>query len=47
MHIDRIDHLVLTVRDTEITCDFYAKALGMEVIVFGEGRKALRFGRHS
>lgn len=45
MRIDRLDHLVLTVRDLERTCAFYAEALGMEVIAFGEGRKALRFGR--
>ena len=45
MKLDRIDHLVLTVRDIEVTCDFYVRALNMEVIVFGEGRKALRFGQ--
>ena len=45
MRIDRLDHLVLTVRDLERTCAFYAEALGMEVITFGEARKALRFGR--
>jgi catechol 2,3-dioxygenase-like lactoylglutathione lyase family enzyme len=44
MHIDRIDHLVLTVRNIEQTCDFYTRALGMEVITFGSGRKALAFG---
>jgi catechol 2,3-dioxygenase-like lactoylglutathione lyase family enzyme/ketosteroid isomerase-like protein len=42
--IERLDHLVLTVRDVEVACDFYAKALGMEVVTFGAGRKALRFG---
>jgi catechol 2,3-dioxygenase-like lactoylglutathione lyase family enzyme len=45
MHIDRIDHLVLTVRDVEATCEFYARVLGMGVITFGAGRKALQFGR--
>jgi catechol 2,3-dioxygenase-like lactoylglutathione lyase family enzyme len=45
MNIDRIDHLVLTVRDIDVTCDFYANALGMQVVTFGEGRKALHFGR--
>ncbi len=40
-----LDHAVLTVRDVERTCDFYARVLGMEVITFGEGRKALRFGK--
>lgn len=45
MPIDRLDHLVLTVRDLQATCDFYARVLGMEIITFGEGRKALRFGQ--
>lgn len=44
MKLDRIDHFVLTVASIEATCDFYTKALGMEVITFGEGRKALVFG---
>lgn len=42
--IGSIDHLVFTVRDIEATCDFYRRVLGMEVVAFGEGRKALRFG---
>ena len=44
MKIDAIDHLVLTVRDIEATCAFYGKVLGMQVVTFGEGRKALAFG---
>jgi catechol 2,3-dioxygenase-like lactoylglutathione lyase family enzyme len=44
MDIERIDHLVLTVRDIETTCAFYAGALGMKVVNFGRGRKALAFG---
>ena len=43
--IECLDHLVLTVRDLEITCRFYADVLGMEVVTFGKGRKALRFGQ--
>ncbi len=43
--IDRLDHLVLTVRDVDATCEFYARVLGMQAITFGEGRRALRFGR--
>jgi catechol 2,3-dioxygenase-like lactoylglutathione lyase family enzyme len=39
-----LDHLVLTVRSIEATCAFYARVLGMEVVTFGEGRKALTFG---
>ncbi|OOG28633.1 VOC family virulence protein [Thioalkalivibrio denitrificans] len=44
IRIRALDHLVLTVADIEATCDFYVRVLGMEVITFGEGRKALRFG---
>ncbi len=42
--IERIDHLVLTVKDIGATCAFYRRALGMTVATFGEGRKALAFG---
>jgi catechol 2,3-dioxygenase-like lactoylglutathione lyase family enzyme/ketosteroid isomerase-like protein len=45
MSIDRLDHLVLTVRDLDATCDFYRRVLGMDVVTFGAGRLALRFGR--
>ena len=44
MNINRIDHLVLTVNDIESTCSFYKRVLGMEIVVFGSGRKALSFG---
>jgi catechol 2,3-dioxygenase-like lactoylglutathione lyase family enzyme len=43
--IDRLDHLVLTVRDLEATTDFYQRALGMRRETFGAGRVALHFGR--
>lgn len=45
MQVDRLDHLVLTARDLEATCAFYAQVLGMEAVTFGEGRRALRFGQ--
>jgi catechol 2,3-dioxygenase-like lactoylglutathione lyase family enzyme len=45
MDIARLDHLVLTVADIARTCDFYERVLGMQVVTFGEGRTALRFGR--
>ena len=45
MHMDRIDHFVLTVADIRATCDFYSRVLGMSVVTFGQGRKALLFGR--
>lgn len=44
MNIERLDHLVLTVRDVEATCSFYHRLLGMEIVEFGGGRKALVFG---
>jgi catechol 2,3-dioxygenase-like lactoylglutathione lyase family enzyme len=44
MRIEVLDHLVLTVADIDRTCDFYERVLGMEPVVFGEGRHALAFG---
>ncbi|MGI5223927.1 VOC family protein [Actinoallomurus sp. CA-142502] len=45
MRIDRLDHLVLTVADMDATVEFYVRVLGMEEVAFGEGRRALAFGR--
>ena len=44
MKVDRIDHLVLTVRSIETTCEFYSRVLGMRIVTFGAERKALAFG---
>ncbi|GLR82252.1 VOC family protein (plasmid) [Azospirillum oryzae] len=44
MRIARIDHLVLTVASIEATCAFYSDVLGMEVVTFAGGRRALSFG---
>jgi catechol 2,3-dioxygenase-like lactoylglutathione lyase family enzyme len=44
MQIEGLDHLVLTVADVGRTRDFYERVLGMEPVVFGEGRHALAFG---
>lgn len=44
MQIDGLDHLVLTVADVEASCAFYSRVLGMAVVTFGQGRKALAFG---
>ncbi|ENW08577.1 VOC family protein [Acinetobacter beijerinckii] len=44
MKVSHLDHLVLTVADIEISCQFYQSALNFEVITFGENRKALKFG---
>lgn len=46
MHIDRFDHVVLTVADLDATIGFYTRVLGMEAVTFGEGRRALAFGRN-
>jgi catechol 2,3-dioxygenase-like lactoylglutathione lyase family enzyme len=46
VELDRLDHFALTVRDVEQSCAFYEKVLGMARAPFGEGRVALRFGRH-
>ena len=45
MEIERLDHLVLTVRDIERSVAFYVQVLGMSEIRFGEDRRALAFGR--
>jgi len=45
MRIESLDHLVLTVRDIDLTCDFYSRVLGMRVDTFAGDRKALAFGR--
>jgi catechol 2,3-dioxygenase-like lactoylglutathione lyase family enzyme len=44
MKVVGIDHFVLTVRDVGVTCDFYARVLGVEVEEFEGGRRALKFG---
>ena len=45
MRIDRIDHIVITAFDVERTIDFYTRVMGMKAITFGQGRRALEFGR--
>ncbi len=44
MQINRLDHLVLTVKDIDKTVDFYVSVLGMEKEIFKENRVALKFG---
>ena len=44
MKIERLDHLVLTVKDIAITVQFYVTVLGMEKEEFGAGRLALTYG---
>ncbi|MEY4363233.1 MAG: hypothetical protein RLZZ24_585 [Pseudomonadota bacterium] len=45
MVIQRLDHLVLTVKDIAATSAFYQRVMGMGEVTFGEGRKALSFGQ--
>ncbi|MEE8145311.1 MAG: VOC family protein [Kiloniellales bacterium] len=45
IEIQSLDHLVLTVRDVDASCDFYERVLGMSRVTFGDGRLALKFGR--
>ena len=45
MRVERLDHLVLTVADIDTSCAFYQRVLGMQVVTFGQGRKALAFGQ--
>lgn len=42
--INRLDHLVLTVKDLDKTIDFYTRVLGMEKEVFKGSRIALKYG---
>jgi catechol 2,3-dioxygenase-like lactoylglutathione lyase family enzyme len=44
MKIERLDHLVLTVKDIASTVQFYVTVLGMEKEEFGAGRLALTYG---
>jgi catechol 2,3-dioxygenase-like lactoylglutathione lyase family enzyme len=50
LSIDAIDHLVLTVRDVEVSAAWYARVLGMAredrpAPAGGLGRTSMRFGR--
>lgn len=45
LKIARLDHLVLTVKSVEKTCNFYSRVLGMKVSRFGEGRVSISFGQ--
>jgi len=44
VQILRFDHIVLTVADIGLSCRFYERVLGMQVVTFAGGRKALAFG---
>lgn len=44
MNITGLDHIVLTVKSIERTCDFYEQMLGAQVIKYNGGRTALGLG---
>ena len=44
MHIKRLDHLVLTVKNIKASSAFYTKILGMKAVAFQGGRQAVVFG---
>jgi catechol 2,3-dioxygenase-like lactoylglutathione lyase family enzyme len=44
MKIDSLDHLVLTVKNLDVTCAFYSKVLGMKIVTFEADRRAVSFG---
>ncbi len=44
MHTFSLDHIVLTVSDIDVTCEFYERVVGADIVAFGNGRRALQFG---
>jgi len=44
IQISQLDHLVLTVQNIDKSASFYQSVLGMEKILFGNNRVALKFG---
>ncbi len=42
--ISSLDHLMLAVSSIDVTCAFYARALGCEEVRFGRGRRGLSCG---
>jgi len=44
MYINKLDHIVLTVKDIKTAIQFYTGILGMEAVHFEENRQAVQFG---
>ncbi len=44
MRITGLDHLVLTVRDMDVSVTFYSDALGLTPVTFGQNRRGLLVG---
>ena len=45
IELERLDHFVVPASDVDALADFYVRVLGMEKVVFGAGRVALRLGQ--
>ena len=44
MQVEKIDHIVLTVKNIDDTASFYCSIMGMKKEIFGDNRVALKFG---
>ncbi len=44
MNVSNIDHIVLTVKNINVTASFYKSVLGMSIETFNQERIALKFG---
>ncbi len=44
MKIERLDHLVLTVKNMKRSCEFYSKIFDVNIEVLPDGRRELKFG---
>ena len=44
MLISSIDHIVITVKNIELTCSFYKSVLDLEIVSFEDGRQAIKVG---
>ncbi|MGE5335355.1 MAG: VOC family protein [Nitrososphaerota archaeon] len=45
MEIEALDHIVLTVRDVQATCDFYARVLGLRISLHEDPTKTFHFAQ--
>lgn len=45
MEIEGLDHVVITVRDVQATCDFYARVLGMRVAIYDDPTRTFQYAQ--
>jgi catechol 2,3-dioxygenase-like lactoylglutathione lyase family enzyme len=45
MLINALDHLLLTIKDIQASCAFYANILGMQINTFADNHTVLHFGQ--